>query len=86
MDQKWFKEDRALPQEEQKEAIEQSKKALKNSTLFQRRLERILNEELDKSYRIVEDFKVPNWERIHVSEIARRKTLREIIKLIQLGG
>lgn len=86
MDSRWFIEDKKLPKEEQQAAIEQSKKALKNSTLFQRRLESILQRELETSYRKEEDFEVDNWERIHVAEVSRRKTLKDIIKLIQLGG
>jgi hypothetical protein len=86
MDSKWFAEDRKLPKEEQKEAIEKSKEALRNSTIFRRRLEGILKEELEKSYLKEEDFEQDNWERIHISEVSNRKTLRKIIKLIQLGG
>jgi len=87
MDGRWFKEDRA----EAKDAKElakiqaESEKALKNSTLFQRRLERILNEVIEMSERNDEDFTEPNWQLIHAANIARRKTLREIIKLIQLS-
>lgn len=86
MDHRWFKEDRALPKNDQAEAIEESKKALRNSTLFRRRLEGILSDLIEESYRKEEDFENPNWERIHVSEIARRKTLREIKNLIDIGG
>lgn len=82
MDSRWFWEDRDLPKNEQAEAKRESEKALRNSTLFRRRLERILQHELEQSYRKEEDFDNPNWERIHVSEISRRKTLREILKLI----
>ena len=84
MDSKWFKEDRALPKAEQAEAKAESLKALKNSTFLQRRLERILNELLAETERSEEDFSQPNWELINVSNISRRKTLREIIQLIQL--
>lgn len=86
MDSRWFSEDRKLPKEEQKEAIEESKKALKNSTLFRRRLEGILQKELEDSYRKEEDFEAHNWEIVHISEVSRRKTLKDVMKLIQLGG
>jgi len=86
MDSRWFIEDRKLPKEEQKEAIEQSKKALKNSTLFQRRLEGILQKELELSYSKEENFEAHNWEVLHISEVSRRKTLKDVLKLIQLGG
>lgn len=86
MDSRWFREDRTLPKKEQAEAIKESKKALQNATLFRRRLEAILNELIEESLRKEEDFENPNWERIHVSEISRRKTLREVLKLIDIGG
>lgn len=84
MDSQWFKEDRKLPSQEQAEAKEESKKALLNSTFFQRRLERILNEMIAASGRDDEDFSKQNWQLEHVANISRRKVLREIIKLIQL--
>ncbi len=84
MDSRWFKEDRALPKGEQEEGKQESEKALKNSTLFQRRLERIIDEMSDASERNDEDFSQPNWELNNVANISRRKTLREIKQLIQL--
>lgn len=86
MDSRWFREDRALPNEEREKAIQESKKALANSTLFRRRLDAILDEMLDISFRKEENFDDPNWERNHVSEISRRKTLRELKKLIDFKG
>jgi len=86
MDSRWFREDRALPNEERHKAITESKKALLNSTLFRRRLEAILDEMIEESYRKEENFDDPNWERIHVSEISRRKTLKEVKKIIDIGG
>ena len=87
MDGRWFKEDRAEAKDarELDKLQQESEKALKNSTLFQRRLERILNEVIEMSERNDEDFTKPNWQLIHAANIARRKTLREIIKLIQLS-
>lgn len=82
MDSRWFIEDRELPKNEQAEAKKESEKALRNSSFFRRRLERILQHDLEESYRKEENFDDPNWERIHVSEISRRKTLREVLKLI----
>ena len=84
MDSRWFKEDRKLPKNEQAEAKAKSEKALKNSTLFQRRLEQILDDEIARADRDDEDFTKDNWEREHVSNISRRKALREIKQLIQL--
>jgi hypothetical protein len=88
MDARWFIEDREEARKDKSKSVstlrEESRKALKNSTIFQRRLERILKEEVELSDRSDEDFTKPDWERVSVSNISRRKTLREIIKLIQL--
>ena len=82
MDSRWFLEDRKLPKNEQAKAKQETEKALRNSNLVRDRLRVILQQELDQSLRYEEDFENPNWERVHVSEIARRKTLRQVIKLI----
>ena len=88
MDSRWFKEDREAARKDksvsEQELKEESKKALKNSTLFQRRLEQILDDLIEESNRVDENFSEPNWERIYVTNVSRRKTLREIKKLIQL--
>lgn len=82
MDSRWFREDRKLPKVEQAEAIEESKKALANSTLLIRRLTDILEEEISKTYTSEEDYTSVCWERNVLSQFARRKTLKEIIKLL----
>ena len=88
MDGRWFIEDRELARKDKSlklsELEDESRKALKNSTIFQRRLERILQEEMKIAERSDEDFSKPNWEREAVASIARRRTLREIINLIQI--
>ena len=84
MDTRWFKEDRALPVSEQNEAIEESRKALKNSTLLNRRLSRILEEMIQKSHTDDEDFSKPNWQLEHVANISKRKVLLEILNLLNL--
>jgi len=84
MDVRWFKEDRKLPKAEYIEAKAESEKALKNSTLFQRRLEEIIDEMIATSDRDDEDFSKRNWELEHVANISRRKVLREIKRVIQL--
>jgi hypothetical protein len=84
MDSRWFKEDRALPKKDQPGAQAESLKALQNSTFFQRRLERILEELYSDSQRADEDFSKPNWELHNVANISRRKLLLEIKKIIQL--
>ena len=88
MDSRWFKEDREMarkdPEATETELKEESKKALKNSTLFQRRLEGIIDDLIRETEKADEDFKEPNWERVYVSNVSRRKVLREIKQLIQL--
>jgi len=82
LDSRWFKEDRALPKEDQRGAMEASTKALKNSTFMSRRLDDILNEMLEAIDRNDEDFTKNYWERQAVANIARRKVLLEIKKLL----
>jgi hypothetical protein len=88
MDNKWFKEDREAARKDKSvdlnAEIEKSRTALKNSTLFQRRLEQILKDMLEESLRNDEDFSKPNWERECVANVSRRKTLKEIMKIIQI--
>ncbi len=84
MDSRWFKEDRALPADERHEAQEESIKALKNSTLITRRLKRILGEMLQEADKSDEDFSKPNWKSEAIANISRRKTLNDIIKLIEM--
>lgn len=82
LDQRWFKEDRALPKEEQAEAIEATDKAIRNSTLMSRRLKGILQEEFEKCVEYEEDFKSPGWKKRTLALNARRKTLREIASIL----
>ena len=80
----WFKEERALPKEDQEEAKEATRKAIKSSTILINRLNRILNERVEETYRQEEDFSKPDWERETIANASRRKTLREILTLIEL--
>jgi len=83
MDSRWFKEDREKYKgEELKEQMEQSKTALKNSTLFSRRLVSILEEEMEQTYRSDEDFSKLDWHTEAIANAATRKTIRRIIKLL----
>ncbi len=88
MDGRWFAEDRAVSKNDPTVTLAElqveSTKALKNSTLFQRRLEQILDDLIEASNRDDEDFTKPSWERELLANISRRKTLKEIKKLIQL--
>lgn len=84
MDGRWFKEDRALPKEDQKEAMATSETALKNSTLFQRRLINILEDLVEETLKDDEDFNKRDWSTKAVANASRRKTIRQIIKLVDL--
>ncbi len=88
MDTKWFKDDRALAHKDktvsEKELIAESKKALQNSTLFQRRLDQILDDLIEASVRDDEDFSKPGWQHQAIANISRRKVLGEIKRLIKL--
>lgn len=83
LDNRWFKEDRVVGDKDlTKQQTQDTDKALRNSTLIARRLTRIIEEMIDESNRADEDFSQPNWELHNVANISRRKTLREIIKLL----
>lgn len=82
MDNRWFREDRKLPKEEQSESMEASREALLSSTLLVRRLTEILEEEVYKTYTKEEDYEGIDWARIVFGQFQRRRTLKEIIKLL----
>ncbi len=82
MDNRWFKEDRKLPKAEQAKAIAESEKALNSATLLNRRLQLILEEMIEKTYTSEEDYTNVAWERTVLAMFERRKTLKEIIKLL----
>lgn len=82
MDARWFKEDRKLPREEREAAQEESETALRNSTLLIRRLTDILLEEVEKTYTKEENYTANDWARNVYGLFQRRKTLKEIIKLL----
>jgi len=83
MDTRWFKEDRALPESEQKDAKEESEKALKNATFIKRRLTRILEEEIEKTYLLEEDVDKPGYKKRVLASAARRKAFKEVTNLIK---
>jgi hypothetical protein len=82
MDSRWFKEDRTLPSGEQAKAVKESTEALKNSTLLIRRLTQILEDEIELTYRLDEDFTNPQWHTSAIANAATRKTLKKVIKLL----
>ena len=82
MDSRWFAEDRKLPKKDQAESIKESRTALKNSTLLSRRLSHILTQEVEKTYTKEEDYEGTDWAMHMYGLFARRKTLKEIIKLL----
>ncbi len=82
LDQRWFKEDRALPKDEREQAQVATEVALRNSTLMSRRLKAILEEEYEKCIVIEEDFASPGWTKRILALNARRRTLREIASIL----
>jgi len=79
---RWFKEDREYKGEKLRAQKAESNKALLNSTFIVRRLKRILEEDLEKTLAVEEDFDDPAWERKTIAAAAERKTLRRVIKLL----
>ena len=83
LDQRWFKEDRQIKDKvEREKAIEESDKAIRNSTLIRRRLKQIIEDEIAHTYRSDEQIEEPNWERIALANVATRKALNNLIKLL----
>ena len=82
LNDRWFKEDREYKGEELKEQKAETTKALLNSTFIVRRLIRILEEDLEKTLAVEEDFDDPAWERKTIAAASERKTLRRVIKLL----
>lgn len=82
MDTRWFAEDRQLPELERAKAQKESEKALKSATILSRRLTRILEREVEQTYTVEEDYTGPDWDRVVYGQFQRRKTLKEIIKLL----
>lgn len=83
LNERWFKEDRELYSgPELQEQKEESEKALKNSSLLSRRLKRILQEDIESTLAVEENFDDPAWERKTIAAAAERKTLRRVMKLL----
>ena len=82
LDSRWFVEERTLPQEEQAAAKKEIEKALKASTILSRRLITILEKEVAKTYTVEESYTGADWDRVVYGQFQRRKTLKEIIKLL----
>lgn len=82
LDSRWFEEDRTLPREEQAQAIIDTEKALRSSTLLSRRLKVILEKEYERCIQYEDDFQTEGWKKRILAMNARRKTLREIIGIL----
>lgn len=85
MDNRWFREDRKLPKNDQAKAIEQTKKALKSSTLMSRLLKGICEDEIERTYRVEEDINNPHYERAVIAAASRRKAFKDVMRLIEIG-
>lgn len=83
LDSRWFKEDRVPGDPDlTKEQTESTAKVLVNSTILARRLKRIIDEDIEKTYSVEEDFDDPAWERKVIAAAAERKTLRRLKDLL----
>lgn len=83
MDHRWFKEDREHYEGSAlQDQMEKSEKALRSSTLLQRRALDILEDMIEETHRKDEDLDQDNWERKFIGNVARRKCLKEVIKLL----
>ena len=83
LDSRWFKEDRVPGDPDlTKEQTESTAKVLANSTILARRLKRIIDEDIEKTYSVEEDFDDPAWERKVIAAAAERKTLRRLKDLL----
>ena len=83
VDNRWYKEDRdQYKGEELKKQKEESEKALRNSTLIIRRLSRILEEEIQKTYLEEEEYTHQAWERVVLASAAKRKAYKQVLNLL----
>lgn len=83
LDSRWYKEDRkAFKGDALVAQMKETEEALRNSTLLVRILSDILNEDLEKTFLVEEDFDNPAWERKTIAAAAERKVLRRIIKIL----
>ena len=82
MDARWFKEERGLPRPDQAEAKEEITKIIMNSSIIRSRLRRMLEEDLQDTYAVAEDFDNPAWEREVIAAADERKLIKRYLKLI----
>ena len=82
MDSRWFKEDRELPRDEQRQSIEDATDVIKNATIVRRRLQRVLEDEIKKTYELEEKVDAPNYSIVVSHAAGKRKALRDILKLV----
>lgn len=82
MDRRWFKEEALLPKGERKQAIEEAEKVIKNSTIIARKLKGICEHEIEATYRVEEEVHSPYYTRAIIAAGAKRKALKDIIKLL----
>jgi len=83
LDSRWFQEDRVAGDNTLSKAQTASTdEAIRNSTIIVRRLKRIINEDIEKTYAVAEDFDNPAWERLTIAAASERKVLRRYLKLL----
>lgn len=86
MNSRWFKEERALPNNERDERIQETKAVLLHSTLMVEKLQRIIDEELEEAYTNEENICDPNYRDRATFNAGARKVLRKLKKLLDLKG
>ena len=81
----WFKEEREAhkgDRAERDKQIEETRKVLENSTIFRRRMKRIIYEEIQKTYAVEEDYTGHEWERRVLAGAAQRKALKRLMQYL----
>lgn len=82
-DARWFVEDRVAGDPTlSKEQSAETSKLIANSTVIRERLARMINEDIEKTYEVEEDFDNPAWERKTIAAAAERNVLRRYLKLL----
>ena len=78
----WYYEDRKLPKSEQQQAIQETKKALENSTLMTRLLKGIIERSIESTYVSEEDYTQSNYAEMCSFNAGKRKALKEILTIL----
>jgi hypothetical protein len=86
LNSRWFKEERALPRIEYIEAKKNAKEVIRHSTLVLDKLTRIIDEEIQATYDIEEDFLSENYRDRIAASGGARIVLRKLKALLDIGA